>query len=125
VPRPVSGKQVLVIEDEYFIASDLTRALRDAGAHVVGPSGDVTRGIALVEGRTIDAAVLDINLEGADSYPIADALRARNIPFLFVTGYDDWALAQAYRAVPRISKPFSTRGVLDLLDTLIGEGAVA
>lgn len=114
----LSGKRILVIEDEYFIASDLKRALTAAGAEVAGPSGRVSEGLALSAGPHLDAALLDVNLEGEFSFAIADELAARGVPYVFVTGYDDWSLPEAYRAAPRVAKPFQLTVVLDTLDRL-------
>lgn len=121
VSAGLAGKTILVIEDEYFIASDLKRALIAAGATVVGPVGGLAEGRALAAAHELHAAVLDVNLEGAMTYPLADDLVARGIPILFVTGYDDWAMPEAYRATPRIAKPFNMEGVLDAIAGLIAE----
>ena len=76
----LAGKRVLVVEDEYFVATDLQRALQKEGACVVGPAGDLARGMALLDGEPVDAAVLDVNLEGSVSLPIADELSQRSVP---------------------------------------------
>lgn len=115
----LAGKRILVVEDEYFIASDLKRALQKAGAVVVGPVGDLDQGLGLLDGGALDAAVLDVNLEGAHSYAIADRLGAMAVPYLFLTGYDGWALPETYRSAPRIAKPFSMRAVLDCVTNLL------
>ncbi|MBN8808250.1 MAG: response regulator [Sphingomonas sp.] len=114
----LAGKRILVVEDEYFIASDLKAALTRADAIVVGPAGNLDRALALAEGE-VDAALLDVNLEGSFSYAIADRLAARDVPYLFLTGYDSWALPDAYRDAPRAAKPFSTPAVLDMVERLI------
>ena len=72
---------------------------------------------------TIDAALLDVNLEGAFSYPIAAALTERDVPFLFLTGYDGWSLPETYRSIPRIAKPFSAASLLTAAEALIGVDA--
>ena len=72
----LAGKRILVVEDEYFIASDLKRALAAVGATPVGPAGDPARGQALLDQGPVDGALLDVNLEGATSYPVADRLAA-------------------------------------------------
>lgn len=115
----LAGKRILVVEDEYFIASDLKRALTAQGAHVVGPAGTLAQGLALVREAAIDAAVLDVNLDGANSYPIADELAGRGTPYLFLTGYDDWALPEAYRAVLHIAKPHPVERVLETVERLL------
>ena len=101
----LTGKRILIVEDEYFIAADLKRALAEAGAIVVGPAGTLASAQALVD-DDIDLALLDVNLDGEHSYPLANRLRERAVPFAFLTGYDRWALPPAYRDVPRLDKPF-------------------
>lgn len=117
----LAGKRILVVEDEYFIASDLARAFKAEGAIVVGPVGDLARGLRLAE-ESLDAAVLDVNLEGAKSFEIADTLARRNIPYMFLTGYDDWALPASMQEIPRLAKPFTTRVLLTKIGNLIQGG---
>jgi DNA-binding response OmpR family regulator len=112
------GKHILVVEDEYYIASDLKRALTKHGAVVVGPVGDVNKGLALLDHQPLDAAVLDVNLEGSTSYPIADLLVEHSVPYLFLTGYDGWSLPEKYRASPRVAKPFTVAAVLSAVEQL-------
>jgi CheY-like chemotaxis protein len=101
----LAGKTILVVEDEYFLAADLKRALADAGATVLGPTGEVASALALIGETPADAAILDINLSSTLSYPLADRLAANAVPFVFLTGFDGWALPEAYRSAPRLSKP--------------------
>jgi DNA-binding NarL/FixJ family response regulator len=116
----LSGKRILVVEDEYFIASDLKNALCGEEAIVIGPAADLERGLTLLEEAVPDAAILDVNLEGSDSYPIAKLLAERGIPFLFLTGYDSWSLPEPYRAYPRLAKPFSIEVALEQVAGLLG-----
>jgi DNA-binding response OmpR family regulator len=118
-----TGKRILIVEDEYFIASDLARALESEGASIVGPVADIAQGLAKASDEAIDAAILDVNLEGATSYAIADALRRRAIPFVFLTGYDDWAIAESYRDAPRIAKPCPLSVITTRLETILREFA--
>lgn len=121
-PVSLSGKRVLVVEDEYFIASDLKRLLSDADAVVLGPMASLDAGMAVLDGgAAIDLAVLDINLSGLDSYPIAERLAAQGVPFLFVTGYDSSAMPSAYRAAPRLVKPFSPGAVVHTVARLVAD----
>lgn len=117
----LNGHRILVVEDEYFIADDLSRALQRRGAHVVGPVPDLAGGLELAWREQLDGAVLDVNLGGDMSYPIADALGARGVPFLFTTGYDDWALTDDYRGICRFEKPFDINAVLTALDELVAK----
>ena len=105
----LEGYRILVVEDDFLVAEVLIDILEDAGAVVVGPYGWLNEGVDAVTENdvTLDCAVLDINLHGLKSYPIADALKARNIPFVFTTGYSGEALPDAYRSFPRCEKPFN------------------
>ena len=99
-------KHVLVAEDEYFLAEDLCRDLEGLGAVVVGPVPSVKRALTLIAAApVIDAAVLDVNLGGEMVYPVADALLARSVPFVFTSGYDDTMLKERYPQVPRCQVP--------------------
>src|SRR3954452_24682949 len=111
-PRPESlrGHRFLVVEDEYLIATSLSHALEGRGAEVVGPAGSVRDALTLVEaeGDRLDGAVLDINVRDERVYPVADALAARGVPFIFLTGYDARVIPDAYAGVPRCEKPVSS-----------------
>ena len=78
---PLKGRRILVVEDDYLVALTLVGILEQAGARVLGPIGTLDEAIAVVEndGKSFDAAVLDINLHGKKSYPVADALAARAV----------------------------------------------
>ena len=105
-PLTVAARRVLVVEDDYFIAQEMRRGLAAGGTEVLGPVGDVDDALALIA-RTpgIDGAVLDINLHDVMVFPVADALRARGVPFVFATGYD-WATIPArFADVQRCEKP--------------------
>ncbi len=106
----LQGKRVLVLEDEFFLADDLALALRAAGAAVVGPFARLEAALAAVEaGPDPDLAVMDINLAGEPCYALADALAARGVPHVFVTGYDRNLIAPTYAHVPRFEKPIDVR----------------
>lgn len=116
--KGLAGRRLLVVEDEYLIASDLADALAEMGAEVVGPAGTVADALRLVDGR-LDAAVLDLNLRGERGFPVADALRARKVPFVFATGYDESSIPPAYSDVPRCKKPIDRRELIELLAAMI------
>lgn len=99
------GRQVLIVEDEYFLAEDLAAYFHRVGAHVVGPAGTVADALRLVESREIDAAVLDVNLRGQRVYPVADLLQKKAVPFVFASGYGGELEPAAYADVPRCIKP--------------------
>jgi len=112
------GKRLLLVEDEYMIAVDLADALEAAGAEVVGPADTVESALAVLrcEDRAIDAAVLDINLNGMAVFPVAEALKVRGIPFVFATAYDEMVVPAAYGDVPLVEKPVSNDELLRLLE---------
>jgi DNA-binding response OmpR family regulator len=116
--QALRGKRVLIVEDEYFIAADLRRVFGREGAEVVGPAANLELGLELAT-QAIDVALLDVNLGDALSYPIADALRDRSVPYLFLTGYDGWSLPRDYQEDPRLAKPFTVPAVLALAERLI------
>src|SRR4051794_32616823 len=81
------GPRVLVVEDEALVAFELEDIINEGGFDVVGPANALDSALAAAEREPIDAAVLDINLRGELSFPVAYALRDRRIPFFFLTGY--------------------------------------
>lgn len=117
----LNGIGILVVEDDYFIASDLEQTLKSAGARVVGPFSRAEQARdALAQGDTAAAAVLDVNIAGAMVYPLAEQLREAGIPFVFATGYDANVIPAQFSAVPRLVKPIERRRLLDALASVVG-----
>jgi DNA-binding response OmpR family regulator len=108
-------RRVLVAEDEFLVYLALEDELRDHGFEVVGPFASLAEIHAAVARESIDFALLDINLGGEMIFPVADDLLARNIPFIFLSGYASGAVPERYRAVPRLDKPFDPRKLLAAL----------
>ncbi len=100
------GLRLLVVEDILFIADSISALLRDYGCEVVGPVGHLKQALDLARDAALDGAILDINLDGKPSFPIAGMLSERGIPYFFVTGYNDNILPAKYRGIPRLAKPF-------------------
>jgi CheY-like chemotaxis protein len=112
----LSGRSILVVEDEYLIAADLVRSLEELGVAVVGPAASVADALALVAGEPkLDAAVLDVNLGAEKVFPVVDALRERGVFFVFATGYDHWLIPGEYADAPRFEKPVETRALARVL----------
>ncbi len=86
------GKRVLIVEDEMLVALMIEEFLLELGCRTVGPCGNVANAVQAAQTETLDLAVLDVNLAGEKVYPVADVLVARQIPFLFVSGYGDGAI---------------------------------
>ena|SRR5690348_12824964 len=115
------GLRVLVIEDDYLVAQMLVGLLEDAGAQVTGPIGWMDEALTFVADPThrFDLAIIDINLHGLKSYPVADALAARSIRFAFASGYDGDAIDEPYRRYPRCEKPYNQTALVDVLRGLL------
>ena len=109
------GRSILVVEDDYMIAQDVQEELEDAGAAVVGPVPSVGDALRLIGSEPIDAAVLDVNLGEERSFPIAEALEARAIPFLFATGYNSGDIPEEWRRAVIVMKPLRLAAVEQLL----------
>ena len=118
----LSGRRVLVVEDEVMVAWTLEDMLADLGCEVVGPAARVDQALAMIEAVAVDAAVLDVNLNGERSYPVADALAARGVPFVFSTGYNKSSLHAGYLGFPMLQKPFERSQLGDALARLLTPG---
>ncbi|WP_147023606.1 response regulator, partial [Microvirga aerophila] len=114
------GRRVLIVEDEYFLADDLGRALTQLGAEVLGPVATREEAFDLLStGERIDLAVLDINLQGESVFPVADTLIEQGVPFLFATGYNQAAIPAQYQQVLRWEKPFAPEALAQALSIIM------
>jgi CheY-like chemotaxis protein len=102
-----SLRNVLVVDDEALIAMLIEDMLLDIGCKVVGPAYALDEAVALARDADIDCAILDLNLEGVPTFPVARALRARGIPFVFASGYAAGGLGEDFDDVPVLQKPFT------------------
>ena len=114
----LQGHRILVIEDDYWIAQILLQLLEEAGAEVIGPLGYLEEALAFIAGQkgAFDGVVLDINLHGTKSYPIADILAADKVPFVFTTGYGLAGIEEPYTVYPRCAKPFNRQALITALN---------
>jgi two-component sensor histidine kinase/CheY-like chemotaxis protein len=114
------GRRILLAEDATIVAMELFAILENAGAQVLGPAATVERAMALANGEKIDCAVLDVNLNGKMAFPVAQRLRARHVPFIFVTGYGDPSMWPAdFRDAERLSKPVQGAELLAVVAALV------
>ncbi len=117
----IAGRRILLVEDEYFVALLAKEALLEAGATVVGPVANCRNALEALRTTAIDAALLDVNLNGERSDPVAAELRDRKIPFLVVTGYGMNAATEALGG-RILDKPFRPEALIRALrETLAGE----
>ncbi len=103
------SRRVLIVEDEILLAMILADILVGLGHRVAGTATKVEQALRQAREGDIDFAILDINLAGAMSFPVADILRQRAIPFVFASGYGVDGLIDGYRGEPVLTKPFRLR----------------
>lgn len=112
----LQGRRVLVVEDESLVAMLLETILEDMGCTPVGPASNIDEGEALARDEaSLDAALLDVNVAGRQVFPVAAALKARGVPFVFSTGYGEGGLPDEWRGNPTIQKPFTEAAIRDAL----------
>lgn len=110
--------QVLVVEDDVLIALDLAMMIEEEGHEVVGPFHDAPSAVRACESLLPDFALLDYNLAGHSSEPVADCLLRHNVRFAFLTGHGPRHLPPRFQEVPVLQKPISGRALADSLRTL-------
>jgi CheY-like chemotaxis protein len=100
--------RILVVEDEMLVAMNIEDMLLELGHEVAGLASRLGPALALAGESRFDAAMLDVNLAGEPSFPVADLLADRRIPFLFATGYGRAGIEERFRGRPILQKPFRT-----------------
>jgi CheY-like chemotaxis protein len=113
--------RVLIVEDETLVSMLIEDMVSDCGGHVVGPAATFEQAIAFALEEDLDLAILDVNMAGLAIYPVADILRRRGIPFIFVTGYDPSIVPALYQHEPVLLKPFSYETFSEAFDTAVAE----
>jgi CheY-like chemotaxis protein len=121
----LSGRRILVVEDEALIAGQIESLLVGQGCLVSGPVPALDGALALARSEPLDAAILDVSLSGSRSEAVVNALRERAIPFIVLTGYADSGLSTAYRGAPVVTKPFDEEGLVSLLALEISDRPAA
>ena len=117
----LSGHRVLVVEDDYYLASDAARALQGAGAEVMGPCATEEDARSEVEQQRPDAVVLDINLGSGPSFKLAERLKDAGIPLVFTTGYDPEVIPVEFDGVERLQKPVELRRIVGAIARLLSK----
>ena len=116
---PATAKRrVLVVEDEMLIGMLLEDMLTDLGHEVAAIVPRLKDALAAVDRETYDIAVLDVHLHGESAFPVAEALIAKGIPFVFATGYGERGLPESYRGHPVLQKPFAKDDLERVLQTI-------
>jgi len=112
----LDGCCVLVAEDEYLVAREISNALRDHGADILGPCPELEMALRMLDDpERIDGAIVDLNLRGRLAIELAEALQGLGIGFVIATGYDSSILPASLRKVPRCTKPFNFEQMVQVL----------
>jgi DNA-binding response OmpR family regulator len=119
---PNAEVRILLVEDEAIIALEMETLLTQAACDVTACSS-LQSALREAGERTFDAAVLDVNLHGQFSFPIADALAEKNIPFIFVSGYERDVVPQQHERRPFVGKPFMSQRLLSTLFAAMKQAA--
>jgi CheY-like chemotaxis protein len=114
-----AGCHILVVEDEMLVLLGIEDVLADHGCENVSAAANVDQALSLIGSQAFDAAMVDVNLDGRKSYPVADALAARGVPFLFSTGYSGESLDEGYRDRPVLGKPYREAQLVEALTQLL------
>lgn len=115
----LSGRRVLVVEDEMLILLMMEDILADFGCEDVSSASSVPKAMELIDGQTLDLALLDMNLDGVETYVLADALAAKGVPFAFATGYGNRDKRADYEDRPMLKKPFDIEEMAKVLADLL------
>lgn len=117
----MTGRKVLVVEDDFLIAEDFSTVLREAGAEVIGPAESLPQAIRLAQNHDVlDCALLDIDLQGVAVFPLAQELRMAGTPMMFLTGLGCDYIPEEFADICCIAKPTGTARVVEELTALLG-----
>ena len=100
--------RVLLVEDESLVAMDIEDAVRELGHDVLGPISELHEAVAAAADESLCCAILDINIRGGPSYPVADMLLGRGVPVLLLSGYFEGTLPERLHGVTLLNKPFTS-----------------
>lgn len=123
-PPLLAGRRFLVIEDEPLVVLDLVAGLEEAGAEIVGSAGTIEEALQLIDGTSMDVALLDANLRGRPVDSVAAALTRKKVPFVFVTGYGQQSLPRAFSTAPMLAKPFNQEQLLEAVVPFVERSAI-
>lgn len=116
---PLTGRRILLVEDEMLVLMNIEMALEDLGCTSISAAANVAAALALIAQHSFDAAILDVNLDGVKSYPVADKLTERGIPFAFATGNGDHGDRSDFDDCPVLRKPYLTADLVAVFEQLI------
>ena len=116
----LKGQRILIVEDQFLIAIELQESLEKAGATVVGPVGRLDRALSKVEDDDLNAALLDVDLNGERCWPVADLLSRAGVPFAFTTGFSaNIVMPKRFEGRPVVAKPYREGEILSAIRKLL------
>lgn len=121
--KTLSSLKVLVVEDEALVSMLVEDMLTDLGCTIVGPAAEIEEALKLAGSSDIDAALLDVNLGGRPIFPVADALRARGVPYAFASGYGEAGISEDHKGSAVLQKPFREADLRRVLEGLVAQTA--
>ena len=116
--RPQGGS-VFLVEDEVMIRMMVADMLEELGYSIAAEAGDISEAIRLAQSTDFDVAILDVNVNGKVISPVADLIQARNLPFIFATGYGSSGLPEEYRDRPSLQKPFQIETLARVIENTL------
>jgi CheY-like chemotaxis protein len=116
---PMPNARLLIVEDEYLIRLLLEDMLVELGCSIAAVASNLDEGKQVAQTAEIDLAILDVNIDGQQIFPVADILRSRKVPFIFITGYGARGLPENYRDTPTLQKPFQMHDLKATLDRVL------
>jgi CheY-like chemotaxis protein len=117
----LAGRRVLLVEDESLIIMLIEDALADLGCEIAGVASRFEDAISKARTLAFDIAVLDVNLNGLRTFPIAEIIKARGIAFVFATGYGSTSVPEGLNTVPILQKPFAAGELGEALSAALRE----
>lgn len=123
VPTRPAGCSVFLVEDEVMIRMMVADMLEELGHSVAAEAGEIGEAVKLVQSTEFDLAILDVNVNGKVITPVAELISARNLPFIFATGYGSSGLPQEYRDRPALQKPFQLETLAQVISATMKTGA--
>ena len=115
----LTGKRILVVEDSPVVAPFTADILDELGCAVVGPAPNMAAARELIEGETLDGALMDVHIRGERVFPLCDMLESRAVPFILTSGYTDWQIPEKLEKRPRLQKPYTMEQVEKALVELL------
>jgi DNA-binding NtrC family response regulator len=113
----LNGLRLLVVEDDYLVAADMCSALMRRGAVIIGPASNLRRTRELLRQYRPDCALLDLNLNGALAFELAEQFQREGIPTIYTTGYDTAFIPEPLREAPCLQKPVNFKALVQLIQT--------